>query len=285
LAEHRGCLPNLLVLGAVNAGTTSLYHYLRFHPEIHMSTPKELRFFADDWNWGRGVDWYASHFDPSYAVNGEVSPLYTTFPESPELMQRIGRLVPDAKLIYLVRDPIERMISHYVMWLSAHREDRTVEPALLDEGRNLYLATSRYWMQISRYLEYFDPARILIVQSERLRHDRLATLRRIFRFLGVAPDFKTVRFRIKRHSTRRKRRKTRLGRWLAGSRLVREFRRVPAHIRWPIEDLLFYPVSRRIPRPIVGEAVRAELGARLEDDIAQLRAFFALDLADWSVGR
>ncbi|MDX1394802.1 MAG: sulfotransferase domain-containing protein, partial [Gemmatimonadota bacterium] len=124
MPEREGCLPNLLVIGAMNAGTTSLYHYLRLHPEIHMSTPKELTFFADEWNWPRGLDWYASHFDPSFAVNGEASPLYTTYPECPEIAERIGRNLPDVKLLYLVRDPIARMISQYVTWTSSSRENR-----------------------------------------------------------------------------------------------------------------------------------------------------------------
>ena len=285
MAERRGCLPNLLVIGAMNAGTTSLYHYLRFHPEIHMSTPKELLFFGDGWNWERGLDWYASHFDPSFAVNGEASPLYTTFPENPEIPERIARLVPRAKLIYLVRDPIERMISQWVTWRSSDREDRSLEEALLDEDRNLYVARSRYWTQISRYLDHFGASRILIVQSERLADDRLATLKRVFSFLGVDPEFETARFAIRRHGTGRKRRKTAAGRRLDRSRLVSVLRRVPARLRWPIEDLLFHPVSRPIARPTLGSGPRRELAALLSDEVARLRAFSGLELADWMGGR
>lgn len=272
----------MLVIGAMNAGTTSLYHYLRFHPEIHMATPKELTFFGDGWNWERGIEWYASHFDPSFAVNGEASPLYSTLTEHPEIPERIGRLLPDVKLIYLVRDPIERMISQWVTWRSADREDRSLEDALLDGGEdNLYVARSRYWMQLSRYLDHVDPSHMLVVQSERLADDRLATLERVFSFLGVDPGFRTPRFAIRRHGTGRKRRKTEPGRRLDRSRFMTTLRRVPARVRWPLEDLLFLPVSRPIPRPVLGAGPRRELSARLRDDVERLRAFSGLGLTDW----
>lgn len=286
MSEQPGCLPNLLVIGAMNAGTTSFYHYLRFHPDIRMSTPKELQFFGDGWNWERGLDWYASHFDPSFAVNGEVSPLYSTLTEHPEIPERVGRLLPDVRLIYLVRDPIERMISQWVTWRSSDREPRSLEASLLDEREdNLYVARSRYWMQLSRYLDHVDPSRILVIQSERLADDRGATLERAFSFLGVAPDFRTARFAIRRHGTGRKRRKTALGRRLEASRLVATLRRLPAHVRWPIEDLLFLPVSRRIPRPVLNAGPRRELSDRLRDDVDRLRGFSGLDLGDWRLDR
>lgn len=76
-------LPNLVVIGAHKAGTTSLQFYLGLHPQIQMSSPKELDFFLEKHNWKKGVEWYASHFHGPEPVHGEGSPSYTLFPAGP----------------------------------------------------------------------------------------------------------------------------------------------------------------------------------------------------------
>lgn len=281
--EPRGTLPNLVVIGAMNCGTTSFYHYLRWHPEIHMSTPKELHFFAKEWNWGRGLSWYSSHFSPGAVVNGEVSPLYTTFPEHLGIAARMRGAIPDAKLIYLVRDPIERMITHYIHYVSADREHSPLAEALTRSTGNRYLERSRYWTQLEQYLEHYDADQILVLRSERLAQDRTETLRRAFEFLGVDPGFDSWRFAVRRHSSRRKRRKTRTGRRLEQSLPVRLLRRLPNHLRWPLEDALFYPFSRRIPRLVLDEEIRRLLANQLAGEVDRLRAFTGDAFADWSI--
>jgi hypothetical protein len=281
--EPRGTLPNLVVIGAMNCGTTSFYHYLRWHPEIHMSTPKELHFFAKEWNWGRGLTWYSSHFSTEAAVNGEISPLYTTFPEHLGIAARMHRVIPAAKLIYLVRDPIERMITHYIHYVSADREHDPLTKALTRSTGNRYLERSRYWTQLEQYLEHYDPDQILVLQSEGLAQDRAATLQRAFEFLGVDPGFNSRRFRVRRHVSSRKRVKTRTGRRLDQVLPVRLLRRLPNHFRWPLEDALFYPFSRRIPRPVPDEEVRRFLANQLAGEVEQLRSFTGEAFADWSI--
>jgi hypothetical protein len=95
-------LPNLVVIGAMKCGTTSLHHYLDLHPEISMSRPKELNFFIGDdggpgdWRggtWRRGTAWYAQHFEPAAPVRGEVSPGYTS-PSFPYEAGRMAAVVP-----------------------------------------------------------------------------------------------------------------------------------------------------------------------------------------------
>src|SRR5215210_59230 len=76
----QGALPNLIVIGGLKCGTTSLHHYLNLHPEVGMSRPKELNFFVEELNWGLGADWYRGHFPPDRAVRGETSPHYTNRP-------------------------------------------------------------------------------------------------------------------------------------------------------------------------------------------------------------
>ena len=92
-AERRGALPNLIVIGGLKCGTTSLHHYLGLHPRIEMSRPKELNFFVSELNWDLGADWYASHFDRSAQIRGETSPHYTNLPRFTGVAERMRELL------------------------------------------------------------------------------------------------------------------------------------------------------------------------------------------------
>src|SRR5919108_5987197 len=107
-------LPNLIIIGAQKCGTSALHHYLGLHPDIFMSHEKELNFFMQRKNWDKGRAWYESMFPCNATVRGEASPGYTDYPTEPRVAERMHSLIPDAKLIYIVRHPIERMISQYV---------------------------------------------------------------------------------------------------------------------------------------------------------------------------
>src|SRR5919106_4193832 len=100
-----GALPTFVIIGAQKCGTTALHSYLSRHPEVSMSRPKELDFFVEGANWEKGVDWYRSRFDGAAKARGESSPNYTAHPMLAGVPERMAELVPDAKLIFMVRDP------------------------------------------------------------------------------------------------------------------------------------------------------------------------------------
>ena len=202
----RGALPNLIVVGSMKCGTSSLHRYLDLHPQVHMSAPKELNFFYDppagtirtgevrgdpcecapEWtpgNWHRGVEWYARHFAPEARARGESSPGYTS-PDHPLVALRMAEVVPEARLVYLVRDPIERAVSQYRHHLRDGTEHRPPERALLDPHSH-YVSRSRYYARLTPFLERFPASRIHVETTERLRGLRLATLRRLFSFLKI----------------------------------------------------------------------------------------------------
>ena len=104
-------LPNLIVIGAERCGTSSLHRYLRSHPQVFMSKKKELNFFVAEREWRRGRSWYERQFPADAPVRGESSPAYTAYPVFSGVPARLAALVPDAQLLYLVRDPVERTIS------------------------------------------------------------------------------------------------------------------------------------------------------------------------------
>jgi len=183
-------LPNFIVIGAMKSGTTSLFHYLREHPQAHMSPLKEVEFFVEEKNWKRGLDWYRSQFagaSPGAIAVGEASTAYTKYPEFRGVPERIAEHIPEARLIYVVRDPIERIRSHYQHRVLAGSERRTIERAVIDDER--YVDCSRYAMQTDRYLQVFPRESLLLVTSEELRAARAETMRRIYAFLQIDPSF------------------------------------------------------------------------------------------------
>lgn len=142
-------LPNFLVIEAMKAGTVSLHNYLAEHPDVFVgdgATFGERQFFVAEQNWPRGRGWYESLFDGAdgAAAIGECSPGHTWAHVYRGVPERILQLIPQARLIYLVRDPVARMQSMYMHQVSAGRERGRVEAALLDDR---YLWPSRYGFQ------------------------------------------------------------------------------------------------------------------------------------------
>lgn len=193
-------LPDFVIVGAQKAGTTSLYSYLLQHPQILPAERKEVHFV--DLNWPRGERWYRSHF-PTFrdlarheggshgrALTGEASPYYLYHPHT---AQRLAEVVPQARIIILLRDPVARAYSHYrhnvrkgeeaLSFLEAlEREERilpeetaklVVDPNYRSLAHQLYSyrARGRYAEQLLPFLEHFPHDRILILQSEDLFAD------------------------------------------------------------------------------------------------------------------
>lgn len=278
-----GALPTFVIIGAMKCGTTSLHYYLGMHPEIGMSAEKELAYFVTEWNWKRGERWYRRQFDPAKAIRGEASPQYACYPSNDGVPERMHGLLPDARLIYLVRDPVQRIVSHYCHDVARGFEDRPFTEAVLgDNGK--YLDRTRYYFQIEQYLPYYDREDILVVDQQDLREDRRETLRRVFDFVGADPEVWDPRFNLERHRTKRKRRRTPGGERLARTLPMKALRTlVPIRYRWPIEDLVYYPFSRPMERPEVDPELRAALRDRLGDDLARWRAWTGRDFAHWAV--
>jgi Sulfotransferase domain len=187
--ELRG-LPTFLVIGTMKAGTTSLYQYLRAHPNVFMPAIKELNYFVDGLNWRRGLQWYRAQFarapTTAFAL-GEVSPSYTMHPLHGGVPRRIAQQLPNVRLIYVLRDPVDRIRSHFQHNVTTQTERNPTEKVVLENP--VYVDCSRYALQIEQYLDYFSPEQMMIVASDNLQADRKATMRRVFDFLGVDSGF------------------------------------------------------------------------------------------------
>ncbi len=275
-----GALPNLIVIGAQKCGTSVLHYYLSLHPEVSMSKPKELNFFIEERNWPRGTDWYKTQFDADARVRGEASPNYTAFPQHEGVPERMASVVPDAKLIYMVRDPLERIAAHWVHNYAKRREKGTLAETLVHPNTS-YVTRSKYAMQLERFLEHYPKEQVLVFQQSELRHQRMETLRRIFEFIGVDPDFNHPRFEQERHQTSGKTRATRLAVRLEKMGRGRRGKLFPSNFWLVLDDRL--PLRRAIKRPDVKAALPQETLEELRADGERLRELTGRDFSNWKI--
>lgn len=191
--------PAFFCVGAQKSGTTALHHYLSRHPGIFLPGVKETHFFDDGHGeWNLGLHHYLEkYFGPasSKVLAGEIDPEYLFFPEVPE---RLAHHFPDARLIFVFREPVSRAYSHYWMTVRRGREPLGFSAALAAEpGRMLgdhlsqsdfsYASRGYYAAQVSRYLDYFPLDRMLFLLSDDLKRLPEGTLSRVYDFLGLPP--------------------------------------------------------------------------------------------------
>lgn len=180
-------LPNFLVIGAPKSGSHTLCSHLSQHPEIFVSTPKELDFFNRQYH--RGIDWYRQCFCDSshHTAIGEGSVMYSITSLWPEVPYRIAQDLPHAKLIYIVRHPLDRIESMWCQHLSNGDYIPEFNQAVR-EWRPL-LEGSLYWQQLNQFRQHFPDSQILMVFLEDLIADPHQTVKCCFKFLGVDTNF------------------------------------------------------------------------------------------------
>jgi len=283
--RKHAAMPNLIIIGGLKCGTTSIHHYLGLHPEIQMSKPKELNFFVEELNWDLGLDWYRGRFDDRFSVRGESSPHYTNLPRFQGVAERIHQHVPDARLIYMVRDPISRILSHWCHATGAGYETRPMEEALASPDQG-YVTRSMYWQQLQPYLELFEPSRITVITQEELQTDREGTMRKAFRFAGVDDSFTSDQFEREweKSSAKESERYQFMEKLikLPGFRSFdRNFDRLPERMRWMVEKVVHDPEAPPAPKPELPDSIRDRLVSLLAEDVAALRRFAGREFAGW----
>jgi hypothetical protein len=202
-------LPDFVVIGAQRAGSTSLFDYLGRHPRVVPPSHKEIHFF--DQNFFRGERWYRSHFPPALRVRavsgrtGEASPYYLFHPEAPA---RAHATVPDARLVVLLRNPVDRAYSHYQLAVRGGHEQLPFDEAVKRESERLageaekladpthksaahrhlsYVARGLYAEQLERWLAFFPREQLLVLRSEDLFANPEAVFAETVAFLGLPP--------------------------------------------------------------------------------------------------
>jgi hypothetical protein len=268
-------LPNLVVIGAQKCGTSTLHDLLSQHPQVCMSAVKELNFFT--WHWERGVDWYAAQFDDA-PVRGESTPEYTTQPGWPEVPARIAATIPDARLVYLTRDPVGRIVSQWLHATSAGVWNDSFDETVRDPGfaESNFVVRSRYWSQVATYLQHFAEEQLLVASMEQLVGDTQATLGRILAHLGLDPagasDLSLVHANAAKLT-----RPPRVARWLRQRGGDRAFDGLEARAF----EALRRRFSRPLERPVIDAATRARILDPLQDDLAAFTARHPAVVASW----
>lgn len=285
-------LPTFVIIGAMKAGTTSLYHYLDQHPQIQMASTKETNFFSGPPN---GIPYpaglkrienledYEQLFDPTVAVRGEASPSYTVYPQRKGVPERINGLVPNAKLIYLVRDPVARAVSQYQHHVSYENERRSIEEALDPSSPNgRYTGPSLYAAQLERYLEYFSMDSILVVDQADLLANRQVTLREIFAFLEVDETFYTRQFDKEMNTGEELRT---FSKFVVLVRYARTtpLQRLPRSLRVFLRRSVGRMVSRPLERSVLSDDLRKRLQELYSDDVKRFRELTGKNFSTWRV--
>jgi Sulfotransferase domain len=225
------------------------------------------------------VEWYRSNFPEDTPIRGESSTSYTRDSGAAETARLVHEVLGTPKIIYLVRDPIERIRSDYHQYRAVGIEQRPIEEAVA-EPTNRYLEASRYGSRIAPYVEQLGRDSVLVESQERLLNQRREVLERVFRFLGVRSDVQSPEFERMWERSEGKGWAYGLG-WKLRERGVR----LPAVLRWPAQRLQrsrfaggAAPTARP---PEVSETLRRQLASELRPEVARLRELTGAEFDEW----
>jgi hypothetical protein len=186
-----GMLPDFLIIGAAKSGTTTLYSLLRLHPNVRAAARREIHYF--DKNFEKGLEWYCGHFKPGTrsggrrTITGESSPSYLSNMHVP---QRVAQLLPEVRLIALLRNPVDRAYSHYQQAVRFGRVHLSFEQVIEAEisresGSKRFLARGIYADQLKRWHQFFDKEQLLVLKSEDFFSNTQDALEGVFDFLEL----------------------------------------------------------------------------------------------------
>ncbi len=268
-------LPNLLVIGAMKSGSTSLHDYLNSHPDIFMSETKELNFFIEEASWSKGLEWYKDQFVSDAKWKGESSISYTKAHEYRGVPDRIFDVLGgDVKMIYILRDPIKRFESNF----TDGKTYRDVPPdySINDYAKvtdNPYLMTSNYHYQINAYLEKFKLENILFLTSEELQSNPLKVLNEIADFLAIESFDKYFVPGKKLNVSNEKQYKNKLGERISGNALLSGFKRI-----FPTRAIRSVSGSR-VYKKLIFNKIDVELDRLDEASIEVLKEYFREEMS------
>lgn len=283
-------LPDFLICGAGKSGTTTLWAVLKRHPDIFMSTVKDIAFFASDVapnsSYEKGLDWYQSLFANASLgqIRGEASAAYLFDPETPQLIQSN---IPDARLIFIFRDPSSRAYSHY--WQEARKgEDLPSFDEVVAERKPPFdriVRTGLYGTHLKRYLSYFSREQILCLRYEALRERPETLYSEICTFLRVDFERLPKPYDLRKNPSMRPRSKwvervffrtpwiTRLGATLLPRSLHKGARTALQSLKSLNQEQFRYP-------PMAPES-RHQLQAIFKPEVETLEDILGWDLSTW----
>lgn len=268
-------LPDFIIIGAMKSATSSLHKQLIEQQDVFMCTPKEPNFFSDADQYAKGMAWYSGLFAkaPNGSLLGEASTHYTKLPTHPKTVERLKKHLPNARFVYVMRHPVDRLISHYI-----HEWSTGVYHCDIEQALNKYpelIAYGRYAMQLEPYFDTFGRDAVLPVFFDRLIREPQTELERICRFIGYKGQPVWVEDMKPDNVSSERIRKFPFYNVLVESIPATWLRRrfIPQGLRDAIKMNL-----RMQKRPVLGEEVRARLEAGFDHDLAQMGKWLGVDL-------
>ena len=287
--------PNLFLGGVQKSGTTSLHYFLSKHPDIFIpKVPEELHFFDIDENYSKGIDWYLSHFSECQKekIVAQTSPLYIYNKEVP---QRIKEFNPEAKFIFILRNPIDRAYSHYWNSVRYGYENLSFEEAIKREPERIsinsnyrrhysYVDRGRYAEQLSRFFELFPRENILVLLFDDLKKSYADIGNLCGNFLDIDPE--QFVYSQAKQSVRNKAQVPRfnfLQQWIGKQYELQSKNKamtIPLVVR-AIEKINL----KNIKYTPMKEDTKLKLLAELENEIISLQKMLDIDLQNWLIIR
>ena len=270
-------LPDFLIIGAMRSGTTTLARLLQAHPDVFVPPVKEIHYF--DQNFDKPLEWYLDWFREADGARaaGEASATYMAEPQAPA---RMADVVPEARLVAILRDPVDRAYSHYWHERKLGRESlgfgealeaepqRTATDKVLPRLRFAYLERSRYLAQLRRVCEHYPRESLHVLILEEFQRDPQTHFRTICGFLGVDEAFVPADLGrvFNRYAEPR------------SARLMRAARGIP----WrPLRRAVDRANVRRFGYPPMDPGLRRELAGRFAEDNRALAEWLGRDLSVW----
>lgn len=261
----------LLIIGAMKCGTTSLYRYLEGHPEICPANTKEPEFFSTHQRHRHNVDKYQDLWDYDATVHRyamEASTGYTKFPSEPGVPKSIHEYGIRPKFIYLVRNPFDRIVSHYNFMRQYPSWDRDMHDSHL-------IHVSNYFLQLQQFREYFPLDSILILDFDDLCGSPAAMLAKVYSFLDISSDYQPPSFAADNVTPTPSMLETTIER----SPLRYAARLFPASLKSAIRV-----ATRRISKPdkrLLSDDEKSRIHSLLKDDMRRLNHEYGVDVRKW----
>ena len=282
-------LPNLIVIGGMKCGSTSLHKYLSIHPDIFMSTKKELDFFCNDEKYAEGMDWYKANFPEKTPIRGESSQNYSKWHWWDQVPSRVHKAMgDDMKFVYILRDPLKRVYSHYNEMQAQDCAPASLEDYISkDLEENEIIRTSSYHYQLLHFLKIYPLGKFKIVTLEDLNSDRLEVMNQIFAFLGVDQMENESIFDFTMNTSKEKKSRTSIGRLIVENPLIVGAKKMmPTSFKESmkksekIKSILFKDIKREIK---LSNGLEEKLKDIFRKDTDQLRQLTGLPFDKWCV--
>ena len=272
-------LVDFMIIGAQKSGTTSLASQLSSHPEICFCKIKEPGYFHSTTDWRMNLEGYHQLYSPVEGqILGEASTMYTFLPEFRNTYKKLYEYNPNLKFIYIMRHPVERIVSHYTHRMLRNQVKEPLETAVFNDPS--YINRSRYGLQIQPYINHFGRENILLLIFEEYVSDQLMTLEKIADFLKIdAAPLKTVDTKPKHQSVGNTYLKYQSFRNLANADAFKSVRGlIPVSLRKSIRQKLSNQIQEK---PEFSQELRELLWQFVEDDVCKIETLLQRNLTVW----